>query len=65
MQQVFTVQGMNCGHCVKAVTQAVQALDPQAQVQVDLPSQKVEVQSTQPREAIAAAIVEEGYVIAA
>lgn len=64
-KQVFTVQGMSCGHCVKAVTQAVQKLDPQAQVQVDLPSQTVEVQSMQPREAIAAVIVDQGYVVAA
>lgn len=65
MKQVFTVEGMSCGHCVKAVTKAVQALDPQAQVRVDLPSQKVEVESQQPREAIAAAIVDEGYRVAA
>ena len=65
MKQVFTVEGMSCGHCVKAVTKAVQALDPLAQVQVDLPSQKVEVDSEQPREAIAAAIVDEGYRVAA
>ena len=64
-KQVFTVQGMSCGHCVKAVSQAVQKLDPQAQVQVDLPSQTVEVQSMQPREAIAAVIVDQGYVVAA
>lgn len=65
MKHVFTVQGMSCGHCVKAVTKAVHALDPLAQVQVDLPSQKVEVDSEQPREAIAAAIVDEGYTVAA
>lgn len=65
MKQVFTVQGMSCGHCVKAVTKAVQALDPQAQVQVDLPSQQVEVESQQPREVIAAAIVDQGYTVAA
>lgn len=65
MKQVFSVQGMNCGHCVKAVTQAVQQLDPQAQVQVDLPAQTVEVHSTQPREAIAAAIADQGYPVAA
>ena len=65
MNHVFTVSGMSCGHCVKAVTRAVQQLDPQAQVQVDLGSQKVEVQSSQPREAIAAAIVDEGYRVAA
>ena len=30
--QVFNVQGMSCGHCVKAITQAVQAKDPAASV---------------------------------
>ncbi|WP_407073802.1 heavy-metal-associated domain-containing protein, partial [Salmonella enterica] len=24
--QIFSVEGMTCGHCVRAVTQAVQAL---------------------------------------
>ena len=65
MKQDFQVQGMTCGHCVKAVTQAVQALDPQAQVQVDLPGGKVHVQSAQERSAIARAIEEEGYKVAA
>ena len=32
MQHVFTVQGMTCGHCERAVTQAVQGVDDQAQV---------------------------------
>ena len=65
MKQDFQVQGMTCGHCVKAVTQAVQALDPQAEVQVDLPGGKVHVQSGQDRAAIARAIEEEGYKVAA
>jgi copper chaperone len=65
MKQDFQVQGMSCGHCVKAVTQAVQALDPQAVVQVDLPNGKVQVQSQQDRKAIAQAIEEEGYKVAA
>ena len=65
MKQVFDVQGMSCNHCVKAVTQAVQHLDPQAQVQVDLSGQKVEVKSTQTREAIAQAIADEGYQVGA
>ncbi len=59
--QVFNVQGMTCGHCVKAVTRAVQALDAAAQVQVDLPSQQVRVQSQLAAEQILAAIREEGY----
>ncbi|BBR52327.1 MULTISPECIES: heavy-metal-associated domain-containing protein [Pseudomonas] len=59
--QVFNVQGMTCGHCVKAVTRAVQAQDAAAQVQVDLPSQQVRVQSQLAAEQILAAIREEGY----
>ncbi|HEX2544419.1 MAG TPA: cation transporter [Ramlibacter sp.] len=65
MNQTFNVQGMSCGHCVGAVTQAVKSVDPQAQVKVDLGSGKVEVQSQQDRTAIAKAIEEEGYKVAA
>jgi len=65
MNQSFNVQGMTCGHCERAVTQAVQSVDPQAQVKIDRPAGKVEVQSTQPREAIARAIAEEGYEVSA
>lgn len=65
MKQVFDVQGMTCNHCAKAVTTAVRQLDPQAQVQVDLTSKKVEVQSNVAREAIAKAIADEGYAVAA
>ncbi len=61
MNQNFNVQGMTCGHCERAVTQAVKTLDPQATVKVDRAGGKVEVDSSQSRAAIAAAIAEEGY----
>jgi copper chaperone len=64
MNQNFDVQGMTCGHCERAVTQAVRQLDPHAQVKIDRASGKVEVESTQPREALAKAIAEEGYRVA-
>lgn len=64
MNQTFNVQGMSCGHCANAVTQAVKALDPQAEVKVDLASGKVEVQTQQERAAVARAIEEEGYPVA-
>lgn len=64
-EQVFQVKGMSCGHCVRAVTQAVQALDPQAQVTVDLPTGQVTVNSKLSRAATAAAISEEGYEVSA
>eukprot|EP01034_Spumella_vulgaris_P046633 gene46633-58146_t len=51
--------GMTCGHCERAVTQALQQVDPDAQVRIDRASGKVDVDSTAPREALAAAIAEE------
>ena len=33
--QTFQVQGMTCGHCERAVTQAIQQVDPAATVQID------------------------------
>ena len=65
MQEAFTVQGMTCGHCERAVTRAVLQIDPQAQVKIDRAANRVEVQSTQPREAVAKAITEEGYAVSA
>lgn len=64
MQHQFEVQGMTCGHCERAVTAAIQALDPQANVQIDRSQHRVTVESNQPREALAAAIAEEGYSVA-
>ncbi len=65
MNQTFEVTGMTCGHCEKAVTRAIQQLDPQAQVKIDRSQNRVDVQSVQPREALAQAIAEEGYAVAA
>lgn len=63
MQHQFEVQGMTCGHCERAVTSAIQQLDPQAQVRIDRAQNRVDVDSSQPREALAAAIAEEGYQV--
>lgn len=65
MNQTFQVQGMTCGHCVGAVTQAVKTVDPAADVKIDLASGRVEVQSQGDRAAIASAIEEEGYKVGA
>lgn len=65
MNQVFNVQGMTCGHCEKAVTTAIKLLDPQAEVRIDRSQNRVEVSTTQAREALAEAIREEGYQVAA
>ena len=65
MKQIFDVKGMTCGHCDKAVTRAIRALDPSAEVSIDRSVNQVEVLSQQPREALAQAITEEGYAVAA
>jgi copper chaperone len=63
MNQTFTVQGMTCGHCEKAVTTAIKTLDPQAQVRIDRSQNRVEVDTTQTRDAVTEAIREEGYTV--
>lgn len=61
--QVFNVQGMSCGHCVKAITNAVQARDPAASVRVDLATKEVGVESRLEAAQIIEAISEEGYPV--
>lgn len=64
MQQVFEVQGMTCGHCERAVTNAIKGIDAQAQIKIDRAANRVEVNSSASRDALQAAIAEEGYKVA-
>ncbi len=66
----FQVPDMTCGHCVKAITQAVKAVDTGATLEFDLPAHRVRVQpgaaaaAAGPQrvvETIEAALVEAGY----
>ena len=63
MNQTFNVLGMTCGHCEKAVTRALKQIDPQAEIKIDRVANKVDVESSQAREALAKAIADEGYVV--
>jgi copper chaperone len=65
MNQIFNVEGMTCGHCEKAVTKALLTLDAQAKIVIDRTQNKVQVDSEQPREALAKAIADEGYRVVA
>ena len=58
----LTVPTMTCGHCIGVVTKAIQLADPQAQVEIDLASHRVSVQTSRPRETIVSALAEAGYV---
>jgi copper chaperone len=64
MEHLLTVSGMTCGHCERAIKQALLQLDPQASVQIDRASSSVRVRSEQPRDKLAQAITEEGYPVA-
>lgn len=57
----LTLPTMTCGHCVKAVTAAVQSVDPQAQVRCDLATHQVSVDTAADAAAVRAAVVEAGY----
>ncbi len=52
---------MTCGHCVQSVTQTVQKLDPKAQVQCDLGTHTVRIETPLARERLVQALAIEGY----
>jgi copper chaperone len=57
----FKVDAMSCGHCVRAVTEAIRNADPEAQVDVDLAQKTVRIESSRPRADLAHALAEAGY----
>jgi copper chaperone len=65
MNYLLNVQGMTCGHCEKAVTHAIAAVDPTAVVVIDRNLGSVEITSAQPKDILARAIEEEGYAVTA
>ena len=65
MNQIFTVEGMTCGHCEKAVTKALLALDTQAKVVIDRAQNSVQVESEQTRAVLSKTIADAGYRVLA
>lgn len=59
----FNVQGMTCGGCARAVTTAVQRVDPNASVNVNLASKKVAVESAASPSSLKTAIEDAGYQV--
>lgn len=57
------VENMSCGHCVGAVTKAVQAIDPAAKVEVDLASKTVKIDSASALAPLKSAIADAGYPV--
>ena len=57
------VSGMTCGHCERAVINAIKARDAEAEVRVDLASGSVQVESRLDEAVIRQVIEEEGYTL--
>ncbi|HOA96140.1 MAG TPA: heavy-metal-associated domain-containing protein [Quisquiliibacterium sp.] len=57
----FQIQNMTCGHCAGVVTKAVQAVDPKATLDFDLPAHRVRVESSAPREQLVRSLTDAGY----
>ena len=58
----FHVPDMTCGHCVRAISAAVRAVDADAALEFDLPAHQVRVSSaTVAAPALAAALAAAGY----
>lgn len=57
----FNLPDMSCGHCVAAITEAIQAVDAQARIAIDRDHRTADVDSDLPRDVLAAALTEAGY----
>ena len=55
------IPAMSCGHCVRTITEAVHARDPQAQVSAELGTHTVRVQTLLSAEIITAQLTQAGY----
>jgi copper chaperone len=59
------VEGMTCGGCANSVKRSVQAVDSNAQVDVDLASKKVRVDTEVDLQVVKSAITDAGYPVTA
>lgn len=59
----FNVNGMTCGGCVRAITSAIQRIDPAAEVKVDIALKQVNIDSQLESEILANAIGDAGFEV--
>jgi copper chaperone len=57
------VSGMTCGGCINAITRAIQAQDPKAQVQVDLATQTVNLETALSKVQASEIVTEAGFPV--
>lgn len=56
-----TIEDMTCGGCVASITRVVKNLDPNANVDADVASKRVKIDSVIAADSVVAAIAEAGY----
>jgi len=57
------VEGMSCGGCANSVKRAVQTVDGNAKVDVELTTQKVRIETAADISAVTSAITKAGYPV--
>ena len=57
----LTIPDMTCGGCARGVTAAIKAVDPAAELVIDIESHKVQVKTSASAEAVKAAVVDAGF----
>ena len=63
--QTYSVPGISCGHCKAAIEEQVGKLDGVSSVEVDVDARQVTVSGELDPEAVACAVEEAGYEVAA
>ncbi|WP_296811896.1 cation transporter [Thiocapsa sp.] len=61
MTHILSITGMSCGHCVRAVTSALESVAGVESVAVDLELGRARVEGQADVDALVAAVVAEGY----
>lgn len=57
----LTLPTMTCGHCVRTVTDTVRKIDADAQLDVELETHRIRIESRRPAEEFRRALAAEGY----
>lgn len=57
----FELKDMTCGHCVGVVRQTVKTIDDDAQVDIDLATHKVRIDSDEDPQVFVTALTDAGY----
>lgn len=57
----LNIPAISCGHCARAITDTVLALDPAAVVQVDVPAKTAVIDTGADHATVLARLAEEGY----